>query len=95
MSEQSLIPLRDWKARRLHFPITITCLVKHGKLGYIQPRPIKIGKTPTTFHEQRSLSERLYRAQGIDTKILLGHKTQSTTDRYNDDRGKEWTKLAI
>ncbi|MDX7666033.1 excisionase [Enterobacter cloacae] len=43
MSEQSLIPLRDWKARRLHFPITITCLVKHGKLGYIQPRPIKIG----------------------------------------------------
>ena len=53
------------------------------------------GKTPTTFHEQRSLSERLYRAQGIDTKILLGHKTQSTTDRYNDDRGKEWTKLAI
>lgn len=54
-----------------------------------------VGKTPTTFHEQRSLSERLYRAQGIDTKILLGHKTQSTTDRYNDDRGKEWTKLAI
>ncbi|PWI80303.1 integrase [Enterobacter sp. CGMCC 5087] len=53
------------------------------------------GKTPTTFHEQRSLSERLYRAQGIDTKILLGHKTQSTTDRYNDDRGKEWIKLAI
>ncbi|MEG5951097.1 phage integrase Arm DNA-binding domain-containing protein [Enterobacter kobei] len=53
------------------------------------------GKTPTTFHEQRSLSERLYRAQGIDTKILLGHKTQSTTDKYNDDRGKEWTKLVV
>ncbi|AYN29963.1 integrase [Buttiauxella sp. 3AFRM03] len=53
------------------------------------------GKTPASFHEQRSLSERLYRAQGIDTKILLGHKTQSTTDRYNDDRGKEWIRLVI
>ncbi|MCU6243881.1 MULTISPECIES: excisionase [Enterobacter] len=43
MSEQQLIPLREWKARRLKFSITTTCLVKHGKLGYIQPRPIKIG----------------------------------------------------
>lgn len=43
MSEQSLIPLCDWKARRLHFPLTMPCLVKYGKLGYIQPRPIKIG----------------------------------------------------
>jgi hypothetical protein len=24
--------------------------------------------TPATFHEQRSLAERLYEAQGIDTK---------------------------
>ncbi len=32
--------------------------------------------TPATFHEQRSLSERLYRAQGINTKDLLGHKTK-------------------
>ncbi|HCJ5889806.1 TPA: integrase, partial [Klebsiella pneumoniae] len=40
--------------------------------------------------EQRSLSERLYREQGIDTQKLLGHKTMKMTDRYNDDRGKEW-----
>lgn len=53
------------------------------------------GKTPTTFHEQRSLSERLYRAQGIDTKTLLGHKVQATTDKYNDTRGQEWVKLVI
>ena len=46
------------------------------------------GKTPTTFHEQRSLSERLYRAQGIDTKTLLGHKVQATTDKYNDKIGR-------
>ncbi|MBJ7242635.1 tyrosine-type recombinase/integrase, partial [Escherichia coli] len=53
------------------------------------------GKTSPTFHEQRSLSERLYRAQGIDTKTLLGHKVQATTDRYNDTRGQEWVKLVI
>ncbi|WP_369788520.1 phage integrase Arm DNA-binding domain-containing protein [Rouxiella sp. WC2420] len=51
--------------------------------------------TPPTFHEQRSLSERLYRAQGIDTQKLLGHKNQQMTDRYNDDRGKDWVVLAI
>lgn len=53
------------------------------------------GKTPTTFHEQRSLAERLYRAQGIDTKTLLGHKVQATTDKYNDTRWQEWIKLVI
>lgn len=51
--------------------------------------------TPPSFHEQRSLSERLYRAQGIDTQKLLGHKNQMMTDRYNDDRGKDWVVLAI
>ena len=47
------------------------------------------GKRPATFHEIRSLAERLYRDQGQDTKALLGHKRQSTTDLYNDDRGVE------
>ncbi|MFP7327449.1 phage integrase Arm DNA-binding domain-containing protein [Serratia marcescens] len=51
--------------------------------------------TPPTFHEQRSLSERIYRAQGIDTKLLLGHKNQQMTDKYNDDRGREWTVIAV
>lgn len=51
--------------------------------------------TPATFHEQRSLSERLYKAQGINTKELLGHKSQQQTDRYHDDRGKDWNTLAI
>ena len=46
--------------------------------------------TAPTFHEQRSLSERLYREQGIDTQKLLGHKSRKMTDRYNDDRGKDW-----
>ena len=51
--------------------------------------------TPATFHEQRSLAERLYKEQGIDTRKLLGHKSQRQTDRYNDDRGKDWSILTL
>lgn len=51
--------------------------------------------TPTTFHEIRSLSERLYREQRIDTMTLLGHKSQQMTDKYNDNRGREYKKLRI
>jgi integrase len=51
--------------------------------------------SPATFHEQRSLSERLYKEQGLDTQKLLGHKTQQQTDRYHDDRGKGWNKVSL
>lgn len=51
--------------------------------------------SPATFHEQRSLSERLYKEQGLDTQKLLGHKTQQQTDRYHDDRGKGRSKVAL
>lgn len=51
--------------------------------------------SPATFHEQRSLSERLYKEQGLDTQKLLSHKTQQQTDRYHDDRGKGWSKVAL
>lgn len=53
---------------------------------------------PPSLHECRSLSERLYREQGIDTMTLLGHKHQSMTDLYNDDRGLSagvWKTLQI
>lgn len=53
---------------------------------------------PPSLHECRSLAERLYRAQGIDTMVLLGHKHQSMTDLYNDDRGLssgQWKTLEI
>lgn len=46
----------------------------------------------------RSLSERLYRAQWINTMQLLGHKSQAMTDMYNDDRGLSrgtWKKLEL
>ena len=51
--------------------------------------------TPATFHEQWSLSERLYKEQGLDTQKLLGHKSPNQTARYHDDRGKDWVKVAL
>jgi len=60
------------------------------KSGFIWPE-----NTAPTFHEQRSLSERLYREQGINTQKLLGHKSAKMTDRYNDDRGKEWVTISL
>lgn len=54
--------------------------------------------SPPSLHECRSLSERLYREQGVDTRVLLGHKHQSMTDAYNDDRGLsagKWITLNV
>jgi integrase len=51
--------------------------------------------TPATFHEQRSLSERLYSEQRLNTQLLLGHKSRKQTDSYHDDRGKNWITVAI
>ncbi|MDR0233376.1 MAG: tyrosine-type recombinase/integrase [Zoogloeaceae bacterium] len=53
---------------------------------------------PPSLHECRSLAERLYRQQGINTQILLGHKRQTMTDQYNDARGldaHQWKVLQI
>ena len=51
--------------------------------------------TPATFHEQRSLAERLYEAEGIETQKLLGHKSPNQTARYHDDRGKDWVNVLL
>lgn len=50
-------------------------------------------KAAPTFHEQRSLAERLYSEQGVNTQKLLGHKSQAMTDKYHDDRGKDWVMV--
>lgn len=62
----------------------------------------KVGTWPAgarpSLHECRSLSERLYRKQSVDTQTLLGHKHQSMTDKYNDDRGlnaSDWKHLVL
>jgi integrase len=52
-------------------------------------------KSPPTFHEVRSLSERLYKAQGnVNTQELLGHKDPRTTALYHDGRG-EWVRVSV
>lgn len=45
------------------------------------------------FHEIRSLSKRLYDAQGVDTKALLGHKTDQIAAEYADARGFDWVTV--
>ena len=55
---------------------------------------------PPTLHECRSLAEREYRKQGVNTMLLLGHTRQQMTDLYNDDRGLDaregkWRTLTI
>lgn len=53
------------------------------------------GKRAPSFHELRSLSKRLYMAQGgVDTKQLLGHRSSASADRYEDARGS-WVKIAL
>lgn len=49
-----------------------------------------------SLHEVRSLSARMYRAQGLDVQTLLGHKHADMTAIYEDDRGLsagEWKRL--
>lgn len=48
------------------------------------------GKTPPTYHEIRSLAERLYKHQGVDTQMLLGHRHARMTEIYADPRQAEW-----
>jgi integrase len=49
-------------------------------------------RTPPSLHECRSLAEREYYEQGINTMTLLGHKRPSMTWIYHDDRGINKTK---
>lgn len=53
-------------------------------------------RTPPTFHEIRSLAKRMYERQGgIDTKVLLGHKSDSSAELYADARGAEWIHVKV
>lgn len=55
------------------------------------------GRTPPTFHEIRSLAERLYRDQyGQDfAQSMLGHKNAKTTAKYDDLRGQGWKDVSL
>lgn len=54
------------------------------------------GPNPPTWHEIRSLAKRLYKEQGnVDTKALLGHKTDRMSDLYADARGAEPIRVKV
>jgi len=55
---------------------------------------VEDGKTPSTYHELRSLGIRLYKLQGYDPQALAGHKDAATTAVYTDNRGAEWVDVA-
>ena len=49
-----------------------------------------------TFHELRSLAKRLYEEQGgVDTRALLGHKTERMSDLYANPRGVEAIRVRV
>jgi integrase len=50
------------------------------------------GRTPATFHEIRSLAKRLYTDEyGKEfSQKILGHKSESTSAKYQDLRGSDW-----
>ncbi len=56
---------------------------------------VEDGKTMPSFHEQRSLSERLYEEQGINTQQLLGHSSDRMTAQYHSARGPDWVKVKV
>lgn len=53
------------------------------------------GATPTSFHEIRSLSARLYsQEKGKDfAQAILGHRSASMTELYKDVRGQQWVEI--
>lgn len=55
------------------------------------------GREPPTFHEIRSLAERLYEKEygRSFAQKLLGHKSERMTAAYADVRGSEWMDVAV
>lgn len=54
------------------------------------------GRTPPSFHEIRSLSERLYKVErgAAFAQAILGHKHASMTAQYDDLRGQGWAVVS-
>lgn len=69
---------------------------REGALG----EHAEAGSSPSSLHECRSLSARLYANQGVtDVQTLLGHTDESMTDLYLNDRGLDirsgrWRRVA-
>lgn len=72
-------------------PQTVSTLFREARIraGITAPE----GRRPPSFHELRSLSIRLYTAEGYDPQALAGHKDAATTAIYADARGAEWIEV--
>jgi integrase len=60
----------------------------------------RVDRNAPSLAEIRSLSARLYRDQGINSQILLGHRKAATTAIYHNDRGlsrdeQSWMRLKL
>lgn len=51
------------------------------------------GRTPPTVHEIRALAKQQWDLQGADTRVMLGHKSDTMQSLYRDRRGKDWLTL--
>lgn len=91
LSRHVLHHVRPWKNAPKGSPIAPNLMSKAFKAARDLAFPEwSDDKTAPTFHEIRSLSKRLYKAQGnVDTKALLGHSTERMSDLYEDPRGAE------
>lgn len=77
-------------------------LSNNGLTGMFQDARVAAGiisdkdRTPPSFHEIRSLAQRLYREQyGAEfAQVMLGHKNAATTAKYNDLRGQGWQRVS-
>lgn len=95
LSKHAIHQVLAGPGRRLGHPTHVEQLTRDftaelAKLGLVWG-----DKSPPTFHEIRSLSGRLYKAQGnVSAQELLGHRNARTTDIYTDERG-EWLRVRV
>ena len=86
---------KPWGNSPVGAQIWIDTLTRHFSRGVAGLDMDWQGRDPPTFHEIRSLSERLYAAQGgVNTQELLGHKDAKSTATYHDPRG-EWIRVSV
>ncbi len=83
---------REKPGRKVHEDLVTDAFATARDAAGIVP---KEGRTPITFHEIRSLAERLYREQfgAAFAQEILGHKSAEMTARYDDLRG-EWKVIS-
>lgn len=53
------------------------------------------GKTPPTFYEPHSLSDRVYKKHGLDVQSFSGHKNKEMSEVYLDERDKKWIVINV